>query len=403
MYRTLISGLAALSTLALLGMVGIILWQDYQWHGNLAMGRAFGSAGARFAEIPGLTVGLFSADPATPPDTPTATPLAADATAAAQPTPPPIPTITPEELLQSRQFMLGLINADRARFGLPPVTLGDNPAAQEHAGDMMRHNYRSHWGTDGLAPYMRYTRAGGFNRELQNIAGPDRLTGTLNPRSGSLVELLEQAQDELMSSPEHQANILDPWHRKVNLGIACNEFACWVVQQFEGDQVWFSDRPAIVGGKLTFAGELEDGLEFDGVAVWYHRLPQPLTLGQLDATYSYGSGQYPATFLRPALTDNRYYPDSVSNYGWKSGIDPYTLDPGLARIDAPPLRVDVTQRYSVPWTTASLWGVAGPIFHIQADLTPIIEDAGPGVYTVQIWAKAGAERVAVTNYSIFVE
>ena len=56
-----------------------------------------------------------------------------------------------------------------------------------------------------------------------------------------------------------------------------------------------------------------------------------------------------------------------------------------------------------PAATATLWEVSGSAFRVKADLAPILEAAGPGVYTVQIWAKAGEERVAVTNYSIFVD
>ncbi len=402
MYRSLVFSLLALSTLTLLGIVGTIAWQDYQRHGYLEAGRAFGAAWGRFAEIPASVARLFQSDVLTP------TPVALTADNPAAPAEltwqgaPSLSSGDTEELQLQRRFMLGLINADRDRYSLAPLALGDNPAAQWHAEDMMRHNYRSHWGTDGLTPYMRYTLAGGFNRELQNVSGPDMLTGATEGGRELPGELLARTQKGFMSSPEHRANILDRWHRKVNLGIACAAFTCWVVQQFEGDHLRFSDQPGISGGMLRFVGELEDGLELDGVAVWYHRLPQPLTLGQLDATYSYGSGQYPATFLRPPLTDRRYYPDSISNYGWKAGIDPYNLDPTLARIDAPPLRVDVAQTRAVPWTTAARWEAVGSSFRVEADLTPILESSGPGVYTVQIWVKVGEERGVVTNYSVWV-
>ncbi len=422
MYQKTVAGLITLSVLASLSIIGIILWQDYQRYGDLKAGRAFGSAGGRFAEIPELIVGPFQSDAPTPPATLTTPAPTSDTSdtlvvagltpngravepppAAARPTVSPPSPVAPEELRLLQRLLLGLINADRAHFGLVPLTLGDNPAAQGHAEDMMRRNYRSHWGANGLAPYMRYTLAGGFNRELQNISGPDVLTGGTGGRSESPSELMVRTQEAFMVSPEQRANILDPWHRKVNLGIACNALTCWVVQQFEADHIRFSALPAIAGGRLNFAGELAEGMGLDGVAVWYHPPPRPLTLGQLDATYSYGAGQYPAVFLRPPLEDDRYYADNVSNYAWKTGIDPYALDPGLGRINAPPLRVDVVHTRAVPWTTAAVWESAGSSFRVTADLAPILEDAGPGVYTVQIWAKAGEERVAVTNYSIFVE
>jgi hypothetical protein len=60
-------------------------------------------------------------------------------------------------------FALDLINQDRIANGLEPVDLGSNTAAQFHAEDMMEHGYISHWGLNGLKPYMRYTVAGGAN------------------------------------------------------------------------------------------------------------------------------------------------------------------------------------------------------------------------------------------------
>ncbi|MBI4329204.1 MAG: hypothetical protein HY685_05000, partial [Chloroflexi bacterium] len=60
-----------------------------------------------------------------------------------------------------RQLALSLINNDRAKFGLPPVALGSNQAAQLHADDMLEHQYLGHWWVDGRKPYMVYTQTGG--------------------------------------------------------------------------------------------------------------------------------------------------------------------------------------------------------------------------------------------------
>ena len=175
MYRKIIPGLIALCVAVLLGIIGTILWQDYRWHGNLQPGRAFASAGARFAEIPKSAIGLFQADnPALPADGVTAVSAKASTELDFPATYQLLP-LSPDELRRGRQFMLTLINADRVRFNLPPVALGDNLAAQRHAAAMARHNFCSHWGLDGLTPYMRYTLAGGVNRERENISGPEPL------------------------------------------------------------------------------------------------------------------------------------------------------------------------------------------------------------------------------------
>ena len=63
--------------------------------------------------------------------------------------------------LEEKRFMLELINRERRKAGLPEVTLGSNRAAQLHAEAMLADCFSSHWGMDGLKPYMRYTLAGG--------------------------------------------------------------------------------------------------------------------------------------------------------------------------------------------------------------------------------------------------
>ncbi len=403
MYRKIIPSLIALCVAVLLGIIGTILWQDYRWNGNLQPGRAFASAGARFAEIPKSVIGLFQADnPVAPADGVTA------ASAKLSPeldfsTPYQLLPLSSDELMGGRQFMLTLINTDRARFNLPLVALGGNLAAQRHAEDMARHGYRSHWGMDGLTPYMRYTRAGGVHRERENISGLEPLPAVPGVDYQSLTALLAKVHREMMTRPEQRANIRDHWHRKVNLGIACNAAACWVAQQFAGDYARFDELPAITDGTISFAGRLADGMELAGVAVWYHPPPRALTLGQLDVTYSYGLGPYPATFLRSPPGPGRYYPDDQATYAWRSGIDPYTLNPELGRANIPPLPVDLAHTAAVPWTTADRWQVNGAAFRVAADLTPVLEIAGPGVYTVQLWASSGAEKVDLTNYTIFVE
>ncbi len=403
MYHKIIPGLIALCVAVLLGIIGTILGQDYRWNGDLQPGRAFVSAGARFAEIPKSAIGLFQADN---PVAPAAGITGVSAKASLEldsPTAYQLLPLSSEELMRGRQFMLTLINTDRVRFNLPPVALGGNLAAQRHADDMAQHNFRSHWGLDGLTPYMRYTRAGGVNRERENISGPELLTNLSDYDRQSLTALLSEVHREMMTRPEQRANIRDHWHRKVNLGIACNPAACWVAQQFAGDYARFDELPAITDGRLSFAGRLADGMELAGVAVWYHPPPRALTLGQLDATYSYSLGQYPATFLRSPPGPGRYYPDDQATYAWRNGIDPYTLNPELGRANIPPLPVDLAHTAAVSWTTAALWQVNGAAFRVTADLTPVLERAGPGVYTVQLWAGVGAERVDLTNYTIFVE
>ena len=325
----------------------------------------------------------------------------------------PSPAEESANLDQLRGYMLGLINSDRHAHGLTPVILGNNSAAQAHAEDKMRNNYGSHWGLDGLTPYMRYTLAGGINYEAENGADPVLEEG-LPYGQVSPMKSLRKAQEGLMDSPGHRRNILDKWHKKVNLGIACDEIACSVVQQFEGDYVEFSETPTISKGILRFAGGLRGPFTFDGAQIWYDQPPHPLTPGQLHTTRSYLVGQQPATFLRKPATGRSYYPDTSSEYSWQSGTDPYLIDPETPRAQTVcfelgadykcvrPAAFESNHTATVPWTTATVWGLVGQSFQIEAEISAVVNDLGPGVYTVIIWGKADGESVALTNYSIFV-
>ena len=325
----------------------------------------------------------------------------APAQAAVQIEPTPILSVstTREQL---REYMLGLINSDRETHGLTPVVLGDNSAAQQHAEDKLAQGYSSHWGTDGLKPYMRYTLAGGYNYEAENSSGPAPLRDGVNYMQQAPEALLREAESSLMDSPGHRRNILNPWHKKVNLGIGCNEFTCSVVQQFEGDYVEFSQNPRIHNGILSLGGNLKGGFVFEGVHIWYDQPPHTLTLGQLDATYSYGVGQEPVTFLREPLSWTKFYLDSSVIFTWEAGLDPYSIDAGASRNRAPPVQTHIRRTKVVPWTTATVWSVSQASFDIKADISSVIAVLGPGVYTVIVWGNEG-ESVALTNYSIFLE
>ena len=297
------------------------------------------------------------------------------------------------ELEQHRQLLLALINADRKAHALYPVALGNNSAAQSHAEDMLQQDYISHWDPLGLTPYMRYTLAGGEAYEAENVA--------LGYGGKSTAESLKEAQKWLMNSPGHKKNILDKWHNRVNLGVVCNEFACAAVQQFESDYVVFSVQPTISKGILRFAGDLKGDFTFQGAQLWYDQPPHPLTPGQLDATYSYSAGQKPATFLRKPLGENSYYPENSAQHSYRRSVDPYSLDPNISRNSAPE-KSFINHVKAVPWTTTTTWRDSGQNFEVEVNISSVLNDLGPGVYTLIIWGNAGGESIPLTKYSLFM-
>ncbi len=273
-----------------------------------------------------------------------------------------------EELLE---YALELINKDREANGLVPVTLGDNAAAQKHAEERLANRYMSHWGLDGMKPYMRYTLAGGVNNEGENAFMTEiTWSGGRDPSfRRDPKEMLEQAQEGLMNSPGHRKTILDKWYKKVNLGIAYDAERLDLVQQFEGDYIDFSTPLNISGDILSIVGELTLGT-IENISLYYDPLPQPLTTAQLDAPpydYAYGLGENVGTILSPPPS-GYYYTDLSSN--------------------------DVV---------ATTWDIESDgLFTLKADVSPIL-GTGNGVYTVVVWVDIGGEYVGISNYSLFIE
>ncbi|MFQ5761543.1 MAG: CAP domain-containing protein [Candidatus Bathyarchaeia archaeon] len=300
-----------------------------------------------------------------PTPTPTATPT---------PTVRPTPTLSTYNLSGLKQYALSLINQDRSKFELPPVELGDNLAAQEHAEDMQAYDYLSHWGTDGLKPYMRYTLAGGFNYEAENaFISIIEWFGALVPTYQTDQKLmLEEAERSLMSSPGHRRNILNPWHKKVNIGIAYgkegNKETLTLVQQFEGDYVEFNKPPTLSRNILSMDGKVTLGT-VDAVELYYDPPPQPLSPEQLAASpynYTYSLGTWTGSIISPP-PPGYYYTNLTADF------------------------VQATK-----WTMSD-----DGFFAVEADVGPLLKWE-KGVYTVVIWATVNDESIDVTNYSIFI-
>ncbi len=285
------------------------------------------------------------------------------------PEPQPIPEepeVADHKYQELALFVLDLINQDRIENGLNPLVMGGNSASQIHAEENLANGYSSHWGMDGLKPYMRYTLAGGVNYVGENVFGTGTSDGPSENRDPG--ELLKQAQERFMDSPSHRANILNRWHKKVSLGIAYDNENLNLVQHFEGNYIGFSQVPAISGTTLSMAGKLKTG-NFEQLAIHYDPLPQALSPQQLDAPpydSSYSLGGLLGNILPP--------PPPGSNYVNLSPID----------------------------FIATTWDIRSEgWFIIKADISQILEQ-GTGVYTVVVVANIGGEFIPVSNYSIFV-
>ena len=321
--------------------------------------------------------------------------------------------------LEEKQLMLTLINAEREKAGVGLVALGTNNAAQLHADASLEHCFSSHWGVDGLKPYMRYSLAGGYQSNGENGHGSDycikasdgyRAINNINTE-------IRQAVEGWMDSPGHRRNILDPWHKRVNIGIAWDRYNFNAFQHFEGDYVDYDQIPSIQSGALSMAGRAKNGVTFReawdfGVQIYYHQPTHTLTGGQVARTYCYDSG-LPIASLREPLTGGWSYTEDEYSTSYRPCPDPYDVPPETP----PPSSHTEALRYwqeaynasqvsreitiSVPWITALKWTAKGDTFSVRANLSDLIGEHGAGVYSLIIWGKIGGEDVVISQYSIF--
>ena len=270
---------------------------------------------------------------------------------------------------------------------------------------MLSEGYLAHWGLNGLKPYMRYTLSGGYNYGVENVSGPPYYSDPDIYRHENVLDLLKETQSGLMESPGHRRNILNKWHKKVNIGIAFNESAVSVVQQFEGDYIEFTKLPSIENGVLSFSGSTLGGFLLKSVQVWYDQTPHSLTLGQVGSTHCYTAGT-PIVFLRPPPPPSSYYPEDESSYTWGHCPDPYGVSPNtpLPEPSSSPLfRVTLSDASGVtPWVDAETWTESGASFSVEADISQHIAKQGGGVYTIVIWGTKDSESLGLTNFSVFI-
>lgn len=317
--------------------------------------------------------------------------------------------------------MLELINSARADADLDSVVLGDNIAAQLHAENALANCFTGHWGIDGLKPYMRYSLAGGYQSNSENGSGLDYCVKASDGYSepGDIKTRIDTAMFGFMNSSGHRRNILDPHHKKVNIGIAYNRYNTAMYQHFEGDYVEYDRMPAIASGVLSLSGTTKNGVQFDesadlGVQIFYDPPPYELTRGQVARTYCYDAGQLLAS-LRWPLTGGYYWTSDTFTPPQKSPCtSPYAVPPSapapLSYPDAKQIRQlakllvrhDLLMPvYPLPWITASEWTASGKTFAVSADITQLLSQHGDGVYSLMIWGKIAGEDVVISQYSIF--
>lgn len=328
-----------------------------------------------------------------------------------------------ERHLEYKTMMLDMVNKERESAGVPPVELGANNAAQIHAEESYKNCFMSHWGVDGLKPYMRYTLSGGFQSNGENVGGSNFC---IPEDTGFYVvddieELIAEAVRQWMNSPGHKATMLNKHYRKLNIGLAWGKsnLNFRSVQLFEGDYIEYETRPSIQDSTLSLVAKGKNGIEFnraDDVSVQVNFDPEPtlLTRGQLSRTYCYDGGRLIAS-IRPQPQGNAWYRDTQWVTSFKSCPDPYAVpadaQPPASQQEARNLWLEAYEeakniesiRATVPWITTDGWRARQNTFELSLDMKELLEEYGAGVYTIVLWGQIADERFVISRVPIFYQ
>lgn len=178
--------------------------------------------------------------------------------------------LTLQELEALEAYALVLANRDRAAHRLPPLAADPlvTAAARQHSDEMRDRKYFSHESPEPRFRtwVLRLGRAG----VTDTTSGENIGTYGSNHRGATLEKFVAQLQDNLMHSPKHRANLLNPSFNTAGIGLAIGEAASasspavplpsmWITQNFVGRRLRLDTAAArLEAGRLTvtLAGRL---------------------------------------------------------------------------------------------------------------------------------------------------
>jgi len=225
-----------------------------------------------------------------------------------------------------QEFFLELVNQARTSNDMGAVAWDDlsEQVGFVHAIDMAAYQYMSHWNQLGFGPDIRYSLAGGTEWVQENVYSfwYRYETGQAVPID-NWESVIEDAHENLMNSPGHRANILNPEHTHVGIGMAYNtetgEFRA--AQEFINRYIDLDNLPqeANPSESITISGQLLLGSSNPLINIAYEPYPQNMTVKALNETNTY---QTPAEFVEviPVSVDSIGYFEAEFELGAQSGL-----------------------------------------------------------------------------------
>lgn len=283
-----------------------------------------------------------------------------------------------ETLISLRQTILAAINQDRAAHGLAPVRL--DPHASEIADQFcalqIREGTSGHFATDGLAPYARYSLAGGNDGLSQNAVA---WSANYSFSEAALPALARESQREMMAevAPRdgHRRTILDPWATHVGIGVAWEGGQLRFTQEFLRRYIeWTRSLPrATTTDRRPLAvGRPHRGFAVRGITVHHEEQPKTMSVALVNRLDSYS--------LPPRRRDYRPRLGTLHALHADGGICRDTLLYADGSRGDFTLERDGSFSFAIP-----------------------LED-GPGLYTVVVWVQPDGsdEVISASNVSIMV-
>ena len=240
-----------------------------------------------------------------------------------------------------RKNLLEMINEERDVEKVGPVEIDElaTEVATKHALDMAVNEFASHWGSDGLKPYQRYSFAGGIHATEENVSAADN-TWSLKVRDlkQDTAYLHLRMYQEKPPYNGHRRTILSPQHTHVGLGIVVHQLRLRLVELFVAKYV--EVRPikqaAKPGAQLPLSGKImSPRYSLHHVEIFYEPLPTRPEMSWLRQARSY-SLPNESKVLRPRVPPPFIYTDgsvgiveTAIDGGFRVPVKLYKQQPGI--------------------------------------------------------------------------
>jgi uncharacterized protein YkwD len=227
-----------------------------------------------------------------------------------------------DDLGPARAQLLDLVNAERSLAALAPLELDELACrvADQHALDMAKGEFLSHWGSDGLKPYHRYSFAGGSDAIQENVSQAENIA-SVTPKgvNGDLRDMHMLMHAETPPRDGHRRAILASQHTHVGFGIALKGSSLKLAELYVARYLEVKPvaRQAPRNSTVVLSGHLLNAKHFlHEVDIYYEPLPTRPDESWLRTARPYAlPDEYVA--LRPKAPGGATYSDGTTgDYEW---------------------------------------------------------------------------------------